>query len=41
MGAKVTGVDFSDVAINEAKRIAAEMNIHVNFIESNVLDFKT
>ena len=40
MGARVTGVDFSDAAINEAKRIALEINMNVNFIESNVLDLK-
>jgi len=38
MGAKVTAVDFSDVAIKEAKKIAEEINTHVTFIESNVLD---
>lgn len=38
MGANVTAVDFSDVAINEAKRISEEINVDVNFIESNVLE---
>tara|TARA_B110000879_G_scaffold42581_1_gene60156 strand:+ start:2965 stop:3747 length:783 start_codon:yes stop_codon:yes gene_type:complete len=40
MGAKVTAVDFSDVAINEAKKISEEINVHVNFIESDVLELK-
>ena len=39
-GAKVTAIDFSDVAIREAKKLAKEINIDVNFIESNVLDLK-
>ena len=39
-GAKVTAVDFSDVAIREAKKLAKETNTCVNFIESNVLDLK-
>ena len=40
MGAKVTAVDFSNVAINEAKKIAAEIKVNINFIESNVLEFR-
>ena len=40
MGAKVTAVDFSDIAINEGKRISKEINVHVEFIESNVLELK-
>ena len=40
MGAIVTGVDFSDVAIKEAKKIAAAINVHVKFIENNVLDLE-
>ncbi len=38
MGAKVTGVDFSTIAINKAQRISQELNIDVNFIESNILE---
>ena len=38
MGAKVTAVDFSDVAIKEARKISNEINVHVDFIESNVLE---
>ena len=40
MGATVTAVDFSDVAINEAKKISKEINVPVNFIEHNVLGLK-
>lgn len=40
MGADVTAVDFSDVAINEAKKISKEMNTSVNFINSNVLELE-
>ena len=40
MGANVTAVDFSDVAVKEAKKIAKEINIPVNFIESNILGLK-
>ena len=37
MGAKVTAVDFSNIAINEAKKLSLETNIYVDFIEDNVL----
>ena len=37
MGAKVTAVDFSGVAISEAKSISKEINTPVRFIEKNVL----
>ena len=40
MGAKVTAVDFSDVAIDEARKISNEINVNVKFIESNVLDLE-
>ena len=40
MGAKVTAVDFSDVAINEATKISEQLNVPVNFIETNVLELK-
>ena len=40
MGATVTAVDFSAVAINEAKKISEEINVSVNFIENNVLELK-
>ena len=36
MGAIVTGVDFSDVAIKEAKKISEEINVPVKFVENNV-----
>ena len=38
MGAHVTGVDFSNVAITEAKNLATELNASVQFIESDVLN---
>lgn len=38
MGAKVTAVDFSDVAINHAKKISNDINVNVDFIEGNVLE---
>jgi SAM-dependent methyltransferase len=40
MGAEVTAVDFSDVAINEAKKISKQINININFIESDVLELQ-
>ena len=36
MGAKVTAVDFSDVAINEAKKLSKETKVPVDFIECDV-----
>ena len=36
MGAKVTAVDFSSIAINEARKISREINVPVRFIESDV-----
>lgn len=38
MGAKVTAVDFSGVAISEAKSISKEINTPVRFIENDVLN---
>lgn len=40
MGAHVTAVDFSAVAIKEAKAISKEINMPVNFIESSVLELE-
>ena len=40
MGAKVTGVDFSDVAINEAKKISKEIGTPVHFVESNIEELR-
>ena len=37
LGAKVTAVDFSNFAINEAKKTSKEINVPVNFIQSDVL----
>jgi SAM-dependent methyltransferase len=38
LGAAVTGVDFSPVAIAEAERLASELAIDAKFIESDVYD---
>lgn len=38
LGANVTGVDLSDVAIQVAKDLSSELNIPANFINSNVYD---
>tara|TARA_B100001142_G_scaffold224408_1_gene222531 strand:- start:1560 stop:2369 length:810 start_codon:yes stop_codon:yes gene_type:complete len=40
MGAKVTAVDFSDIAIKQAEKLAKIMNTDVTFIESNILALK-
>ena len=37
-GAKVTGVDFSDEAINLAKELASELNISADFVCANVYE---
>lgn len=37
-GARVTGVDFSANALTQARRLAAELGAHVDFVESNVYD---
>lgn len=36
LGARVTGVDFSPVAIAEARRLAAEVEVEARFIESEI-----
>lgn len=38
MGAKVTGIDLSDKAIDEAKKINSELNLNARFICCNVYD---
>lgn len=40
LGANVTGVDLSDAAINEAKRLNDEMGLNAKFVCSNVYDLK-
>jgi SAM-dependent methyltransferase len=40
LGADVTGVDFSDDAIDKAKKLSAESNIKANFICSNIYDLE-
>ena len=37
-GAKVTGVDFSDKAIERARELSEELKIPANFIQANVYD---
>ena len=37
MGARVTGVDFSDVAISLARKLSKETKVHVDFVEGDVL----
>ncbi|MHA1450511.1 MAG: class I SAM-dependent methyltransferase, partial [Candidatus Hodarchaeales archaeon] len=37
MGAIVTGVDFSGEAISLARKLAEELNINADFVESDVL----
>jgi SAM-dependent methyltransferase len=38
LGASVTGVDFSDHAIETARRLSAELNLPANFICSDIYD---
>jgi SAM-dependent methyltransferase len=38
LGARVTGVDFSDVAIEQARALAAELGLEARFIRADVLD---
>jgi ubiquinone/menaquinone biosynthesis C-methylase UbiE len=40
LGAEVTGVDFSEVAINKATELSSELNIKSDFICSNIYDLK-
>jgi SAM-dependent methyltransferase len=40
LGADVTGVDLSDVAINEARQLNNELEMNAKFICSNVYDLK-
>lgn len=40
MGAEVTGLDLSDVAITEARKLAVRADLQAEFIEANVLDFQ-
>lgn len=39
-GADVTGIDLSDEAIEYAKQLSTELDIHANFISCNVYDLK-
>jgi SAM-dependent methyltransferase len=38
LGARVTGVDFSDAAISLARSLTAELGIDARFIEANIYD---
>ncbi len=38
LGARVTGIDFSDVAITQARTLSTELNIPANFICCNLYD---
>jgi 2-polyprenyl-3-methyl-5-hydroxy-6-metoxy-1,4-benzoquinol methylase len=38
MGAEVTGVDFSDAAIEEAKKLTVQSGLKARFIQANVYD---
>src|SRR5262245_1476064 len=38
LGARVTGLDLSDVAISEARALAAEIGVPARFVEGNVYD---
>ena len=38
MGAKVTGIDFSENAIALARQLSGELNIPANFIQTNIYD---
>lgn len=40
MGAKVTAVDFPEIAIKEDIKLSKKINIPVNFIEVDILDLK-
>ena len=40
MGAKVTGVDLSDTAINEAQKLNEQLGLDANFTCSNIYDLK-
>ncbi|MDX2305059.1 MAG: class I SAM-dependent methyltransferase [Microscillaceae bacterium] len=40
-GAKVTGVDFSVKAIQEAQRLSRELEIPATFVQSNIYDLKS
>jgi len=40
LGAKATGVDFSDKSINLAKELNEELNLDAEFICSNIYDLK-
>ena len=40
-GAKVTGIDFSSNSLEHAKKIAAEKNLNVDYVQTNYLTFES
>jgi len=40
LGAKVTGIDFSDVALDIAREIGGDIKSHCVFVEGNILDMQ-
>ncbi|MEZ4740714.1 MAG: class I SAM-dependent methyltransferase [Flavobacteriales bacterium] len=40
MGAKVTGLDLSDVALNEARKLAERCGLQAEWVASNVIDHR-
>ncbi len=41
LGARVTGVDFSNRSINYARRMATEEGLDIDYVRSNYLDYDT
>jgi 2-polyprenyl-3-methyl-5-hydroxy-6-metoxy-1,4-benzoquinol methylase len=41
MGAEATGIDLSEVAIDEARKLNAELGLNAKFLCSNIYDLKT
>ncbi|WP_314453280.1 class I SAM-dependent methyltransferase [uncultured Microbacterium sp.] len=41
LGARVTGLDFSENAVTEARRLAAEAGVDIEFVQSDVRDAAT
>ena len=41
LGARVTGVDFSNRSINYARRMATEEGLEIDYVRSNYLDYDT
>jgi len=41
LGAKVTGIDFSENSLNYAKKMADENDLNINYVLKNYLEFET